>query len=105
MAQAKEGALVGICGLKTFERVAQVVLWWGLRLKEWIENVVESMYTGVTTPVKLKNVVSEQFEVRAGVHQGVHQMMNSNSFAIHHCDGSIVEQLQTRFALGASVCW
>jgi len=45
---AKEGAVVGICGFgKTFDRVPHVLQWWGLRLKEWIEHVVESMYAGV----------------------------------------------------------
>jgi len=57
---------------KAFDSVPRVVLWWGLRyvkLKEWIMDVVRSVYTGVSTVVKQKNVVGKEF-VRVVVHQG-----------------------------------
>ena len=39
-------------------------------MEESIVRVIKSMYDGSTTAVKLKNGVSERFEVKVGVHQG-----------------------------------
>jgi hypothetical protein len=58
---------------KAFDRVPRDILWWSLRelgVEESIVRVVKSMYVGSTTAVKLRNGVSERFEVKVGVHQG-----------------------------------
>jgi hypothetical protein len=58
---------------KAFDRVPREVLWWALRyvkVEEWIIDVIKAMYVGATTAVKLPCGVSEQFEVKVGVHQG-----------------------------------
>jgi hypothetical protein len=58
---------------KAFDRVPREVLWWALRslgLCEWMIKVVESMYDGVTTAVKVNGESSSDFEVKVGVHQG-----------------------------------
>src|SRR5580693_3308634 len=57
---------------KAFDRVPRDVLWWSLRelgVEESIVCVIKSMYDDSTTAVKLKNGVSERFEVKVGVHQ------------------------------------
>ena len=49
------------------------MLWWALRqsgVEEWIVKVIQSMYEGVTTSVKLGAGESEEFAVKVGVHQG-----------------------------------
>jgi hypothetical protein len=58
---------------KAFDRVPREVVWWALRklgVHEWIVTVIISMYEGVTTAVKVYNGVSNDFEVKVGVHQG-----------------------------------
>ena len=58
---------------KAFDRVPKDVLWWSLRelgVEESIVCVIKSMYDDSTAAVKLKNGVSERFEVKVGVHQG-----------------------------------
>ena len=58
---------------KAFDRVPREVLWWALRqsgVEEWIMEVIQSMYEGVTTSVKLGAGESEEFAVKVGVHQG-----------------------------------
>jgi hypothetical protein len=58
---------------KAFDRVPREVLWWALRcvgLCEWMINIVMSMYDGVTTAVKVNGSVSNEFDVKVGVHQG-----------------------------------
>jgi len=58
---------------KAFDRVSCAPLGWALRyvrLEEWIVSVVNSMYAGVTTAVKLKNGFCKEFDLRVGVHQG-----------------------------------
>src|SRR4029077_17641644 len=58
---------------KAFDRVPREVLWWALRTLgacEWLIKVVQSMYDGVTTSVRVEGNVSEEFEVGVGVHQG-----------------------------------
>src|SRR5580698_8951249 len=58
---------------KVFDRVPRDILWWSLRelgVEESIVGVIKSMYDSSTTAVKLKNGVSERFEVKVGVHQG-----------------------------------
>src|SRR2546425_7509361 len=58
---------------KVFDRVPHDVLWCALRrvgVEEWIINVIKSMYEGGTTSVRMNGEESENFEVKAGVHQG-----------------------------------
>src|SRR6478735_8316429 len=58
---------------KAFDRVPREILWWSLRqLKVDAEliAIIKSMYDGVTTAVKVKDKVSEEFQVKVGVHQG-----------------------------------
>jgi len=49
------------------------VLWWALRhvgVEEGMVKVIQSMYEGAKTAVKLRDGESERFEVKVGVHQG-----------------------------------
>ena len=39
-------------------------------MKEWLIKVLQSMYVGVTTAVRMKGEESKEFEVKVGVHQG-----------------------------------
>ena len=58
---------------KAFDRVPREVLWWALRevgLEEWLIAVIQSMYEGANTSIKLKKGESGAFEVKVGVHQG-----------------------------------
>jgi len=58
---------------KAFDRVPRDVVWWALRLmgvEEWIVQVIQAMYAGATTAVKINNGESTEFEVKVGVHQG-----------------------------------
>ena len=58
---------------KAFDRVPREVVWWSLRkvgVDEWLINMIKAMYVGTTTAVKGKGGISEEFEVKVGVHQG-----------------------------------
>jgi len=58
---------------KAFDRVPREILWWSLRqlnVDEGLIAVIKSMYDNVTTAVKVKGQVSEEFQVKVGVHQG-----------------------------------
>ena len=39
-------------------------------MEEWLIKVIQSMYVGVTTAVRMKGEESKEFEVKVGVHQG-----------------------------------
>ena len=42
---------------KSFDRVPREVVWWALRkvgVEEWSIKVIQSMYVGVTTAVRMK---------------------------------------------------
>ena len=39
-------------------------------MDEWLDQVIEAMYENITTSVKVKEKVSDKFEVKVGVHQG-----------------------------------
>jgi Reverse transcriptase (RNA-dependent DNA polymerase) len=57
---------------KAFDRIPREVVWWALRhlgVEEWLVTVSRAMYEGVTTAVKMKDGVSDGFEVKIGVHQ------------------------------------
>ena len=59
--------------VKALDRVPREVLWWALRVllvDEWIVKVIQSMYDGTKTAVKLDEDESDEFEVMVGVHQG-----------------------------------
>jgi hypothetical protein len=58
---------------KAFDRVPREILWWSLRqlkVDEGLVAVIKSMYDNVTTAVKVNGKVSEEFQVKVGVHQG-----------------------------------
>ena len=58
---------------KAFDRVPRDVLWWALRqsgVDEWIVRVIQSMYEGALTSVKLVGGESVEFAFKVGVHQG-----------------------------------
>ena len=58
---------------KAFDRVSRKVMEWALRKKslpEVLVKAVMSLYEGLRTKVKVGSGLSEEFEVRVGVHQG-----------------------------------
>jgi hypothetical protein len=58
---------------KAFDRVPRQVVWWALRqvgIEESLVKVIQSMYEGAETAVKLRDGESKGFEVKVGVHQG-----------------------------------
>ena len=58
---------------RAFDRVPREILWWSLRqlkVDAGLIAIIKSMYDGVTTAVKVKDKVSEEFQVKVGVHQG-----------------------------------
>ena len=58
---------------KAFDRVPREVVWWALRslgVDEWIVTVIQAMYDGATTMVKVNGKLSKGFSVKVGVHQG-----------------------------------
>ena len=58
---------------KAFDRVPRRVIEWALRMKFVEENMVRvimKMYEGAKTKVRVRNGLSEEFEVKVGVHQG-----------------------------------
>ena len=59
---------------KAFDRVPRELIYWSLRKKEVPEeciSMVKAMYEDATTVVKCKDGLSESFEVKVGVHQGL----------------------------------
>lgn len=73
LAKHKEVWMAFIDLEKAFDRVPREVLWWALRhvgVEEWIVNIIKAMYDGATTSIKLSSGVSQEFEVKVGVHQG-----------------------------------
>ena len=58
---------------KAFDRVPREIVWWALRgvdVDEWIVKVIQAMYDGATTAVRLRDRESKEFGVKVGVHQG-----------------------------------
>ncbi len=58
---------------KAFDRVPRKVLWWAMRklgIEEWIVRLVQAMYNGAKSRVRINNTYSETFGVKVGVHQG-----------------------------------
>ena len=80
---------------KAFDRVPREVLWWALReveVEEWLIKVIQSLYEGATTSVKLRSGESQPFEVKVGVHQG--SVLSPLLFII------VLEALSRRFREG-----
>ena len=58
---------------KIFDRVPRKVIWWAMRkfgVEEWAVHVVQSMYIGAKSRVRINNQLSDEFGVNVGVHQG-----------------------------------
>ena len=58
---------------KAFDRVPRKVIWWALRkagVDEWIVKVVQCMYDGCTSRVRVNDSYSDSIDVKVGVHQG-----------------------------------
>jgi hypothetical protein len=58
---------------KAFDRVPREVLWWSLRkvgVEEWLVRLVQAMYQGAKSRVRVGESYSEAFDVKVGVHQG-----------------------------------
>ena len=73
LAQKKDLWIAFVDLEKAFDRVPRDVLWWALRqsgVDEWIVRVIQSMYEGALTSVKLGVGESVEFAVKVGVHQG-----------------------------------
>ena len=58
---------------KAFDRVPWKVIWWAMRklgVEEWIVKLVQGMYGNVRSRVRVGEGLSDEFEVKDGVHQG-----------------------------------
>ena len=58
---------------KAFDRVPRSVLWWAMRtlgVEEWAVRVVQAMYDGARSRVRVNGQCREEFGVGVGVHQG-----------------------------------
>ena len=58
---------------KAFDRVSWKVIWWALRKlgeEEWKLQLVQGMYANAWSCVHIGEGYREEFEVKAGVHQG-----------------------------------
>ena len=58
---------------KAFDRVPRKVVWWALRkmgVSETLVKTVQAMYHNARARVKVGSSLSEEFEVKVGVHQG-----------------------------------
>ena len=71
------------------------MVWWALRqsgVDEWLVRVIQSMYEGAVTSVKLGVSESAEFAVKVGVHQG--SVLSPLLFII------ILEALSRKFRIG-----
>ena len=60
LAKKKETWMVFVDFEKAFDRVPREVVWWALRkvgVEEWLIKVIQFMYVGVTTAVRMKGEV------------------------------------------------
>ena len=58
---------------KAFDRVPRKVIWWALRtagVDEWIVRIVQSMYDGPRSRIRVDDSYSDNIDVSVGVHQG-----------------------------------
>jgi hypothetical protein len=80
---------------RTFDRVPRDMLWWALRqsgVDEWIVRVIQSMYEGALTSVRLGVGESAEFAVKVGFHQG--SVLSPLLFII------VLEALSKKFRIG-----
>ena len=57
---------------KAFNRVPLKVLWWVMRVvgvPEWTVLIVQAMYNGAKSNVRVNGFYSDEFEVKVGIHQ------------------------------------
>ena len=95
LAQKKDLWIAFVDLEKAFDRVPRDVLWWALRqagVDEWIVRVIQSMYEGALTSVKLGVGESVEFAVKVGVHQG--SVLSPLLFII------VLEALSKKFRIG-----
>jgi hypothetical protein len=94
--EKKKGLWMAFVDLeKAFDRVPRAVLWWAMRVMkvdEWLVKVVQSMYEGATTAVRIAGGESEEFGVKVGVHQG--SVLSPLLFTI------VLEALSREFRMG-----
>ena len=58
---------------KAFDQVPRKIIWWALRklgVDEWIVCLVQGKYSNAQIHVHVGEMYTEDFEVKAGVHQG-----------------------------------
>ena len=80
---------------KAFNTVLQKVLWWALHVvgvPEWLAKAVQTIYAGARSKTHANSSFSEEFEVKAGVHQG--SALNPLLFII------VLEALPREFCTG-----
>ena len=56
-----------------FDQVSRKMIRWAMRklgVEEWIVKLVQGMYENVWNRVRVGEGLSDEFEVRVGVHQG-----------------------------------
>jgi len=95
LAQKKDLWIAFVDLEKAFDRVPREVLWWALRqsgVDEWIVRVIQSMYEGALTSVKLGTGESVEFAVKVGVHQGL--VLSPLLFIL------VLEALSKKFRIG-----
>ena len=60
-------------GEKAFNRDPRKVIWWVMRklgVEEWIVKLVQGMFENVRSRVRVGEGLSDEFELKVGVHQG-----------------------------------
>merc|ERR1712072_872509 len=88
---------------KAFDRVPREVVKWALRkegVEEWLIKTVMYTYVDARTAVRVGNGLSEDFEVKVGVHQGC----SAQPFAFYYCDASNNKTCGYRITMGAAIC-
>ena len=84
---------------KAFDRVPRKVLWRAIRVvgaPEWIAVIVQAMYNGAKSKVRVNGSCSDEFEVKVGVDQGsVLSPLLINIVAYHY---------PYKLSLGTSLC-
>ena len=58
---------------KKFDQAPRKVIWWAMRklvIEEWVVQFVQSMYNNTRRKVRVNNTYSDEFGIKAGVHQG-----------------------------------
>jgi len=58
---------------KAFDRVPRKIIWWALRtlgVDKWAIRVIQAMYSNAKSRVRVNELLSDEFTVDVGVHQG-----------------------------------